>query len=148
MAEIRPATLGDMDQLLQMGRKLCEPSPLTFDPDIARKTISTILQYDIVVVEDIGDGILSGFVFGYVVADFCVEPCGYISKFYVEPELRGKGTSRALLQGFETEAIARGAKILYAASHTGAGARTEVLYVNLFKRFGYEVSGRTLARLV
>lgn len=148
MSEIRPATLEDMPQLLQMGEKLCEPSPLTFSPEGARKTISIIVQNDIVLVEDVGDGVLSGFIFGYVIQEFTVEPCAHVDMFYVEPELRGKGTSRALLNGFETEAIARGAKIIYAATHTGAGTRVEQLYVNLFKRFGYEVVGRTLARLI
>ena len=63
---------------------------------------------------------------------------------YVEPEFRGLGTARELVEGFEIAAKRLGASIVFASATAGMGERVEALYVRLFEKFGYTVLGRVL----
>jgi GNAT superfamily N-acetyltransferase len=125
-----------------MGQRFAAESIFTYAPEQARQTIWDVIHDGSIVLVDEYDGILTGFVLGYVERDFCQEACAYIRRFYVEREFRGLGVSIDLINAFEKEAMERGARFIFTASHTKGGK----LYANLLARLGYTVLGQTLSK--
>jgi len=123
-----------------MGERFAAESPLTYDPDLARETIWHLIHHKIVLVEQ-SNTVLSGFVYGYLERSFTVETCASISKFFVEKEFRGLGTSINLIKAFEQEAKRQGASMIFTASHTG------VLFGRLLvRRCGFSAVGAALVK--
>lgn len=146
---VRAARQGDLQSLLNMARRFVSETslPLTFDAEIATRTLLQVIQSDggILLVEE-DDGVLTGLIVGVVERDFCVERCAYVTKMYVERELRGLGTARALVKAFQVEAEQLGASVIFAAATAGMGQDVERLFVKLFERNGYVVLGRVLVK--
>ncbi len=139
---IRPAQPRDLDRLCAMAQRFSEGSglPLTFDPIRSREVIWDLIHSNAIVLVCEYDGILTGFVYGYLERDFSEEPCASISKFFLDKEFRGLGDSLDLMEAFEQEAKTRGAKMIFSASHTG------VLFGRLLKRCGFSVTGQALVK--
>lgn len=140
MAFIRKAVPDDLENLLDMGARYASESPLTYDPLLARETIGRLIHTQIVLVEESGP-VLSGFVFGYLERSFTVEICATISKFFVEKEFRGLGTSVHLVEGFAVEAKRQGASMIFTASHLG-----EMFGRVLSRRCGFTIAGHALLK--
>jgi len=113
---------------------------LTYDPEIARNSIWEAIHGDTILLVDLQGDILSGVVIGHAVKEFFKETEAYITKFHVEREFRGLGISRELIAAFEEESQA---KMIWTSSIIGP---TESIYTNLFKKSGYSISGRILAK--
>ena len=145
---IRPAVESDLDQICAMSERFTEETtfPLTYDPSLARETLWGIVHDDHIFLVAHEDGILMGFIIGYVKKDFFCESCAYVRKFFIDKEFRGLGASRELLNAFEDASFELGATMVFAATHAGMGVLAEKLYVNLFSRFGYQITGRAVSK--
>ncbi len=145
---IRVASPLDLDALVAMGRRFVKESsyPLTYDPELARETFWYAIHREILIVHDVG--VLVGGILGTVEKDFCKEGIAYVSKLFVDKEFRGLGTSRRLLALFESEAKNRGARLIFASGNAGMGERVGRLYVRLFEKAGFKVTGRVLTKEV
>ncbi len=146
---IRAATEADLPQLYAMAERFVRESdlPFTFDLEITHRTLFNAIRnpHSILLVDwDEEDDVICGGILGSVARDFCKESAGYVTKMYVEPEFRGLGTARELVEGFEIAAKRLGASIVFASATAGMGERVEALYVRLFEKFGYTVLGRVL----
>ena len=146
-ALIRIATPEDLNALCSMARRFVAETefPITYSEAHARRTLWTVIHSAIALVWE-GNETLGGAVIGQLEDDFTVEKLAYVSKFYIEKELRGLGVARELLSGFEAEVKRRGASLIYASATAGMGDRNELLYVRLFERQGYNVLGRVLIK--
>lgn len=144
---IRKAVESDIDQLLGMANRFIGESglPLSFDRDIAYKTLELSIDNSIFMVYDI-NGILAGAIMGYVQQEFTIEGCAYIVKLYVEPEFRGLGVSRSMVRAFDDEAARLGASCCFTSSGSLIGSNGEKLYDNLFIKQGYLPSGRAMVK--
>lgn len=146
---IRYITEADIPALIPMAQRFVDESslPLTFSEEMTRLTFRNAIHHDhvIALVEDC-DGTLTGGIIGVVDKDFCNETCAFVSKMYVEKEVRGLGTARALVEAFQDEAKKLGASVVFASATAGMGDKVEKLYVRLFEHFGYEVLGRVLVK--
>ena len=73
---------------------------------------------------------------------------GNIDFFYVAPAYRGTNAGRLLVAKATEEAKHRGATMLYCGCHSGFsdGGRNNQLYVNLYKKHGFEVNGSNMQK--
>ena len=120
--------------------------PITYSLERTRHTLWNAIHGPVILLVWEGTETLGGGIIGELENDFTVEKLAYVSKFYIEKELRGLGVARELLQAFENEVKVRGASLIYASATAGMGDRNEVLYVRLFERQGYNVLGRVLIK--
>lgn len=146
---IRDATIDDIPRLLSLAERFVKESelPFTFDIDVSNAHFTYVIEdkeYIFIVEED--DGVITGGIMGALDQDFCKETSAYITKMYVEKELRGFGTSRDLVEAFQARAEMLGASAIFASATAGMGERVEQLYVKLFQRYGYKVLGRVLVK--
>lgn len=143
---IRDAEPLDLEPLCDMAERFVAETglPYTFDYQATRELFWAAINDDdaILIVEDI-DGILAGGIMGYEDRDFCVEKNAYITKLYVEKEYRGRTVARNLLKGFLAKVST---PFVFSSATAGMGERVENLYVNLFKKEGFEILGRILVR--
>ncbi len=148
---IRLATESDLGALYIMARRFVEESdlPFTFDLEATHRTLYHAVKREnqiLLVDYDEEHRVICGGIMGHVSQDFCKEKAAYVSKMYVQPEFRGLGPARELVEGFEIEARRLGATICFSSATAGMGGRVEALFVRLFEKFGYEVLGRVLAK--
>lgn len=74
-----------------------------------------------------------------------------IDFLYVLPEYRGKGVSRLLVEAAVSWAMdAEDINILYCGCHSRFedGGKNDKMFTNLFKKFGFEVTGTNLHLLI
>lgn len=150
MIRVRKAEPADLDNLTDLARDYTNESglPLTFNRDHARRTFWGLLHapgMDLLVV-DIGETVLGGFSVTAYDSDYYDEVFAYIDKFYVSVELRGTGVARALAKAIVLCLDRRGARLALTSSAADMGARNDMLYENLFKRYGFAPLGRMIMR--
>lgn len=151
---IRTARIEDLPSLYGMAKRYVEESsfPITYDHVKAHNSLYKYIErantgdWIFLVDEDEESGVLCGGIMGQVLDDFCEERFAYVVKMYVEKEFRGLGTSRDLVRAFEVEAKKANAKIIFSVANSGMGLKVETLFVRLFEKFGFKVSGRTLVK--
>jgi GNAT superfamily N-acetyltransferase len=145
---IRPATVEDLDDLVRLARAFTGESglPLTFNAERAQTTLWNALHHPDMdcIVE--WDGAITGLAIVVYEAEYYDETCAYVDKFFVHKELRGRGTSDALVRGILAACSGRGATCIFASATAGMGERVEKLYVRLFERHGFSVLGRVVMR--
>lgn len=145
----RLACKDDLEPITDMMMRFTEESnlPLTYDREQVRDLAwRTILSDKAVVVVGDSDGMLTGLVAGLIESEYSLEPCMYMSKFYIEDEFRGIGIARDLISAFDAECKKKGAVLSFASSTAGMGERNEKLYVHLFKKSGYDTLGRVMIK--
>lgn len=146
---VRKAVADDLDGLCGMVQRFSAETdlPLTFSQSGARETMwAAIHNKDAIVLLWDSGGVLAGAVMGYVGRDVFKELVAYVTRFYVEREFRGTVVARELLNSFDNQSQAQGARISFASATAGFGERNEKLFVRLFEKCGYNVLGRVLER--
>ena len=146
---VRCASAADFEALVGLARRFTAESglPVSFDEDRARQTLwRAIHSPEVAVLVDDIDGVIGGGAIMTFEAEWTREVCAYVVKFYVERELRGLGSARALVAGLMAEARARSATLMFASATAGLGERVERLYVRLFERAGFNVLGRIVMK--
>lgn len=124
-------------------------SGLTVDPVAYRKTITNYWRYpsvkSIIALNDAGD--VLGYCHVYCQRDYTIERVGELYQFYVKPEARGTGVSRALVEAackqFDAWECARS----YAEGAAGLPDEKQLkTFANLWSKFGYQQVGVTMMR--
>lgn len=146
---IKVATEDDIGGLLIMAKEFIEDSdlPYEYDGEASLNTFMTFIEHPetFVLVAKEGE-IYQGLLMGAVDKEFTKEYSAYITKFYIRAEFRGSGLSRKMVEAFEDEA--KDAVVIYTAATAKMGERVEKMYVNLFRKFGYERLGQTMVKYV
>jgi GNAT superfamily N-acetyltransferase len=109
---IRPADPGDVPLILRFIRELAEYERLAHEvvasEDGLRETLFGPRPYAEVVIAEVG-GEPAGFaLFFHNYSTFLGRPGMYLEDLYVRPEMRGRGTGRALLAHLARLAVERG----------------------------------------
>ena len=145
---IRPAEPKDLDALCAMAERFVGETDLslTYSPEKTRNTLWQAIHSSPIMLVWEGEETIGGAVLGYLEDEFTNEISAYVSKFYVERELRGLGVARELLHAFSEEARRLGASVIFASATAGMGPRVEALYTRLFECEGYNVLGRVLVK--
>lgn len=120
-------------------------SGLTYDHDQTRAMIENWL-HDVCIVAKV-EGRIVGVAAMYYVRTFYKEPEADVEMFYVAPEYRGTGISRALVDTLVQNADANRCAVIYTSCASGISEKNNLLYRNLFKKFGFNVLGTELARV-
>jgi GNAT superfamily N-acetyltransferase len=95
------------------------------------------------------DGKVVGIAFGFIGHTWWKRPCGSIDMFYVDPEERGSGLSRLLVERCIEQFKEFEVGFIWAGSESGMGRKNETLFNNLFLRYGFtEVGGGALVSFV
>lgn len=144
---IRKAHKGDLDQLVELGARFYQESNflgnLTMSKNNYRATIAPYLGMDYVApIVAVRAGQILGYLHIYAQRDYTVELVGEVYQFYVLPEYRSSGVSRALVEAANLQyaewKVARG----YVEAAPGMGAEEHLkLFENLWGRFGYKKIG-------
>jgi GNAT superfamily N-acetyltransferase len=109
---IRPAAASDVPLILRFIRDLAEYERLAHEvvatEDSLRETLFGARPYaEVVIAEDGGEP--AGFaLFFHNYSTFLAKPGIYLEDLYVRPEMRGRGTGRALLAHLARLAVERG----------------------------------------
>ena len=69
-----------------------------------------------------------------------------VNMFFIAPSHRGNGLSRELVETIVTQAELNNAKIIYSSCFSGMGENNNNLYINLWKKFGFQVLGTVMIR--
>lgn len=148
---IRRATPDDIPVMCDIAEVFCAESnlPATFDRAIAEHTFRAYIEapHAEALLAEADDGIAGGVLLNFE-RDFLAETYGYVTKLYVRPTARGMGPARALVEASIQYAEAHGASALFASATAGIDARTEQLFVALFKRSGFAELGRIVWRSI
>lgn len=69
-----------------------------------------------------------------------------VNMFFVAPSHRGNGLSRKLVETIVYQAEMNDAKIIYSSCFSGLGENNNNLYINLWKKYGFQVLGTVMIR--
>lgn len=143
------ATHDDLDDILDLLHssyfKESVYSALDYDPLAARLTVQNWLD-EIVILARV-EGKLVGIMSMYFIKTFYKQPECDIIMFYVHPDYRGTGISRALVNAIVMLSDKNNAAVIYTTSASGMDESNDKLYTNLFKKFGFKVLGTELIRI-
>lgn len=142
---IRPATLDDLDVLVELGRRMHAESErfsrLTFDSAKVRNLLARLIPSEdalVLVVESPGGEVTGGFV-GYMTAHwYSEEKAAQDLSLFVRPDRRGGIAAAAMVNRFVEWARGRGCKQIVLGISTGVRVeQTSELYHRLgLKQFG------------
>lgn len=100
-------------------------------------------------VAENNDGKIIGVTAFYFVNTYYKEKECDILMFYVEPDYRGTGISRALVDAVVKTCKLRGdVGAIYTSSGSGIKGKNNNLYSNLFKKFGFKELGTELVNIL
>ena len=143
---IRYAAPSDFEQLFHLARRFVDECglPITFSEERTRQTLWAAIQAPSVsfLVDANNHGLICGAAIVTYESEWSNETLAYVTKFFVEPELRGMDTGRALAQACEHEAWRNGAVAIFAAATADMGDTVEKLYVRLWTKRDFRVLGR------
>ena len=94
----------------------------------------------------ITDRSISGILIAYENYSFYDDSEMDIDFYYIPKEYRGSGVSRELIKAIKNIAIKRKIGIMYCGCHSNMadGGKNNNLFVNLFKKYGFEETGTNL----
>lgn len=147
---IRKATLSDLDDIIDFTRPYYQESVysnyVTYSESACRRTLEGWLNSSHVIV--VGHDAILG-VGVVTIGQTCYEELeAEINLFYVSKDYRGKGVSRLLADAITEFAKLHKARIIHASNMSGMDGNNDKLWINLFRKFGYETIGTTLARFL
>lgn len=141
------ATYSDVDDI----QKLIEPyhkesrySGLTYDPIMTRHTITQWIPETCVLARV--DGKAVGVFAMYFFRTYHKEPEADVVLFYIDPEYRGTGVSRLLVNALTMIADKKNVAVIYVSSGSGISHENDKMFSNLFGKFGFEKLGTELVR--
>lgn len=147
---IRKATLSDLDNIIEFTKPYYEESvhykKLTYSEAACRRTLAGWLNHSHVIVverdEIVGVGVVT-------IGQTCYEELeAEMNLFYVSKDYRGKGVSRLLAEAITEFAKLHKVRIIHASNMSGMEGNNDKLWINLFRKYGYQVIGTTLARIL
>lgn len=119
-------------------------SDLTYDPLQTKATIASWIPETVILAKL--DGKIIGILAMYFMNSYYKEKEGDVVIFYVLPEYRGTGVSRALVAALDKVSKEVGAKVVYTSSGSGMGENNNKLYANLYKKFEFKELGTELIK--
>lgn len=121
---------------------------LTLRDDLWKQTLTHHINLDdTAAICACVDGKIVGYVLVYYQTDFTEERIGEMFQFYVEPEQRGSGVARALVDEAVKQYKEWGCVRAYCEASPGIAMRDHLgLFKNLWGKFGYEQIGITLMK--
>ena len=120
-------------------------SKLEYDPVATRLTVQNWLDEVVVLVRV--DGKLAGIMSMYFIKTFYKQSECEVVMFYVHPDYRGTGIGRSLVNAIVMLSDKNEAAVIYTTSGSGMNGNNNNLYVNLFKKFGFENLGTELIKI-
>lgn len=117
---------------------------MTYSADNTRRIIESWLPNCAIIVKD-GDKAV-GFASMVLQHSFFEEPEADVEMFFILPEYRGTGVARALCKFMIETAEANGAKLIFSSCLSGIDGKNNSLYINLWRKFGFEILGTVLVR--
>ena len=117
------------------------------DEDRLLETIGgAVLQDEWIVLVSLDDIGVNGVILAQTGYTFYQDLEMDIDLFYVSPDARGTGVSRMLVEEIINVAKNKKIGIIYCGCHSNMsdGGKNNKLYTNLFKKYGFEVTGTNL----
>lgn len=145
---VRVATEEDIPALIDIARVFCEESKWgwTFDSFNAANSFFTAIRHnDMIVFGVFDDDKIVGFTLASIECDFTVETIGDIVEFFIHPTARGTKAGRSLLVKVCEWFDQKKCKSVFVKS-TGNVDRQDIVFQNLFKKFGFKVFSNVLVR--
>lgn len=118
----------------------CESMYNVFDYS-KENTLAMIYGWDYILLIENEKKDVVGFCSLNVCNTYYVQKEGDIDKFYIAPLYRGTGASRVLAAAVLSLAKQMDAKIVYALCGSGISKETDVLFHNLWAKFGFKKLG-------
>lgn len=146
---VRYATRADFAAIRALAQAFIAESGLPggYDMDRAEKTIARVLDERLIpVILAERDGIVVGGVIATLEAIWTRDPWCYVQAFYVRPDWRISHVARDLVESLCAMADMAGCAAIFAASTAAVGGKTDMLFTNLFAKFGFKPLGPTLMR--
>lgn len=154
MAEywVRRAKDTDIMRIYEFSKPYLEESMYGKHLDLCEKTAIESFQYGVMYDElyetyiaENENGLL-GVVIVFITSSYFKGSEGDVQFFYVCPSARATGVSRALVEQCIEVKDRRRLNILYAGCHSGFNddGKNDKMYCNLFKKYGFEVTGTNL----
>lgn len=144
---IRKAWSTDIPQLVELGAAFYQESnflgTLTMSKNNYQRTLERYIDHPLVAaIVAVKGGEILGYVHIYAQNDYTEELVGEVFQFYIRPEYRGSGISRALAESavlqYAEWKVARG----YVEAAPGMDAEEHLkLFENLWGRVGYKKIG-------
>ncbi len=144
---IRPANIYDIANLCTLAQQFVIENKwdYTFSKENAERSFYNYMfsgETDVFVCDL--DGVLVGFALVAIDVDFHNEKMGYVSKFYVCKEHRGKSIGRKLIE-YCCEWFDKHGCVTSHATETGNIGENK-LFSNLLKKYRYKFCGESLVR--
>lgn len=119
-------------------------SGMTYDPEQTLEQVNSWIGGLCLIAVD--DGKVVGFTAATAFRSFFKDPEMAVEIFYVSPEYRGRGISRALVDGIVSNAEAYGIKMIQTSCLSGMGVKNDAVFCNLWGKFGFKKLGTVLLR--
>jgi GNAT superfamily N-acetyltransferase len=144
--QIRRATLDDLDAIIDLTRPYFDESfyaeYMTYSELGCRRSFAKMIRESNVFLVD-ADGLVA-MAAVRITNTFYVQAEADLEFFYVMPEYRGTGIARFLTEICTDFAKRSGARVMYALSGSGMEGKNDKLWVNLWKKNGFDVLGTTM----
>lgn len=147
---VRFARLDDVPQILKFIEPYHEESMFNgwrkLDWDTMHETIYMCVASDWEVLLAVDGENIAGILIAYASKSFYKHPDMDVDFFYVGKEYRGTKAARLLVAEIVKIAKQQNITMLYCGCHSNMadGGLNDKLYVNLFRKFGFEVTGTNL----
>lgn len=119
---------------------------LEYDPVSARKYARHWMDHECVIEKD-GEQII-GVAHAEYFRTYFTKDEASIEIFYVDPNYRKTSASRELLNALLTRLELRDVCIIHANCASGVEGDNNTLFVNLFKKYGFEILGTNLTKKI
>jgi N-acetylglutamate synthase-like GNAT family acetyltransferase len=147
--KIRYATRDDFAAIRALAQAFIAESglPGEYDMDRTERSIARILDEKLipVILAEREGGVVGG-VIATMEAAWTRDPWCYVQVFYVRPDWRSTLAARDLVESLCHVADQAGCAAIFAASTAAAGGKVDMLFTNLFAKYGFKPLGPTLMR--
>lgn len=118
---------------------------LDFDPEMARLTVENWLENICVICKD-GEKIVA-VASMFLARTYYKQAEANVEMFYILPQYRGKGISRAIVQTLVNVADTNKCAVIYTSCAGGVSELNNKLYTNLYKKFNFNKLGTEMVRI-
>lgn len=148
MAEVRAATVDDIESIVALGACMAQESPVyrrkNYDHDKVRALLHALVAADNGIVFVATSGEVIGMVMGMVVEEFFGHDLKAVELVvYVAPEHRGGSAAVKLVRAYEEKAFSMGVKEVVLGVSTNVHQEKTT---RLYERMGYSSAGNSLVK--
>jgi GNAT superfamily N-acetyltransferase len=144
--QIRRATLDDLDAIIDLTRPYFDESVyskhVTYSEVNCRRSFARLINQSNTFVID-ADGLVA-MAAVTITTTFYVQSEADLDFFYVLPEYRGTGVARLLAQACTDFAKQSEARVMYSCGASGMEGNNDKLWINLWKKNGFDFLGTTM----